>query len=67
MLLKGGENLDSHKGAITLILVVLIIFGIFVAFATGVFDPMLTQIGDGFSNMVDSVFDGSGMDWGGAD
>ena len=50
-----------------MILVVLIIFGIFVAFATGVFDPMLTQIGDGFSNMVDSVFDGSGMDWGGAD
>ncbi|MFD1705226.1 hypothetical protein ACFSCZ_00490 [Siminovitchia sediminis] len=58
--------MDSHKGAITLILVVLIIFGIFVAFATGVFDPIMTKISNGFNNMVDSVFSGSGMNWGGA-
>ena len=59
-------DMDSHKGAITLILVVLIIFGIFVAFATGVFNPIMDTIGDGFSNMVNNVFDGSGMDWKGA-
>lgn len=50
--------MDSHKGAITLILVVLIIFGIFVAFATGVFNPIMDTIGEGFSNMVNNVFDG---------
>ena len=59
-------DMDSHKGAITLILVVLIIFGIFVAFATGVFNPIMDKIGNGFSSMVDNVFSGSGMDWGGA-
>lgn len=64
--MKGGECVSEHKGAITLIIVALIIFGVFVAFATGVFDPMMTKIGEGFTQMVDNVFDGSGMDWGGA-
>ncbi|MEG0258575.1 MAG: hypothetical protein RR533_08015 [Carnobacterium sp.] len=51
----------EHKGAITLIIVALIIFGIFVAFATGVLDPIMTKIGDGFTKMVDGVFTDIGV------
>lgn len=50
--------MGEHKGTITIILAVLIVFGIFVSFATGVIDPLMDSIGDGFSNMVSSVFDG---------
>ena len=53
--------MGEHKGTITIIIAVLIIFGAFVAFATGVFEPMLTKIGSGFTKMVDSVFSGAGM------
>lgn len=48
--------MGEHKGTLTIIIAVLLIFGAFVALATGVLSPMLDAIGDGFSNMVDSVF-----------
>lgn len=60
MYLKGGENMGEHKGVITLIIIVLILFGIFVAFATGVIDPMMDKVGNNFERMVDDVFDGIG-------
>lgn len=47
--------MDSHKGAITLILAVLILFGIFVAF-TGVFDGVMESIGSKFNSLVEGVF-----------
>jgi len=48
--------MDSHKGAITLILAVLVLFGIFIVF-TGVFDGVLETIGSKFSTLVNDVFD----------
>ncbi|TDV99667.1 hypothetical protein [Pseudobacillus badius] len=53
--------MGEHKGAITLSLVVIVLFGVFIAFATGVIDPLMDKIGVAFSKLVDNVFAGSGM------
>ena len=58
--------MSVYKATITLIIVSLILFGIFVAFGTEVFSPIMDKIGNKFSTMVDNVFSGAGMDWGGA-
>ncbi|MFL0365721.1 hypothetical protein ACH0BF_22185 [Pseudobacillus sp. 179-B 2D1 NHS] len=53
--------MGEHKGAITIIIAVLVVFGLFVAFSTDVLDPLLDKIGVAFTKMVDNVFAGSGM------
>lgn len=53
--------MGEHKGTITIIIAVLVIFGIFIAFSTDVIDPMMTKIGNGFTAMVNNVFSGTGM------
>lgn len=53
--------MGEHKGTITIIIAVLVIFGIFIAFSTDVIDPIMTKIGNGFTAMVDKVFSGTGM------
>jgi len=46
----------EQKGAILIIVVCLVIFGLCVGFATGVIQPLLSQIGTGMNNMVNNVF-----------
>lgn len=47
----------EHKGAITLMIIVLLLLGLFVAFTTGVVQPMLHTIGDKFNGLVSTAFD----------
>lgn len=49
--------MGEHKGAITLLIVVLILFGIMVAF-TPIFNNIMDTIGINFTKQVDSVFTG---------
>ncbi|WP_309566421.1 hypothetical protein [Bacillus thuringiensis] len=48
--------MGEQKGAILIVVVCLVIFGLCVGFATGVIQPLLNQIGSGMSNMVSNVF-----------
>lgn len=51
--------MGEHKGVITIIIAVLVLFGLFVAFGTNVIGPLLQTIGDNFSTMVNNVFSGT--------
>lgn len=46
----------EYKGTITLIVAALVLFGIFVAFGTGIIQPLLDNIGNQLNGMVDSAF-----------
>lgn len=48
--------MSLFKSELFLIIVAIVIFGIFVLFATGVMDPLMAKIGTGMTSMVDSVF-----------
>lgn len=48
--------MGEHKGTITIILAVLVIFGIFIIFADEVFQPIMDKIGTQFNELVDGVF-----------
>ncbi|WP_197023515.1 hypothetical protein [Heyndrickxia ginsengihumi] len=48
--------MGEHKGAITLMLVVLLILGLLVAFTTGIINPLLHTVGDKFNELVDTAF-----------
>lgn len=48
--------MSINKAEITLIIVVMVIFGFFVLFVSEVFPTLLEDIGEKFSGMVDSVF-----------
>jgi hypothetical protein len=54
----GGEYMSNYKAALTLSLLVLLMFASYVAFANGYLDPIIDRMGDGFSEMVDNVFSG---------
>lgn len=53
--------LNNYKAEITLAIIVLVLFGGMVAFATGVVDPLMAKIGAGWTKMVDNVFSGIGV------
>jgi len=53
--------LSEHKGAILLLIVCVVIFGILVAFATGVIQPLIAKIGANLNTMVTNVFSGIGV------
>lgn len=44
-----------------LILIALVIFGIFIAFATGVIDPSMKDIGQGMRSLISNVFGAVGF------
>ncbi|MFZ7947180.1 hypothetical protein [Neobacillus sp. 19] len=46
----------EHKGAITLLIAVLLLFSLWIFFGENYISPILTSIGDGFTTMVDNVF-----------
>ncbi|MEB6549254.1 hypothetical protein MXL46_09125 [Heyndrickxia sporothermodurans] len=46
----------EHKGAITLLIAVLMLFAVWVFFGENYISPILTDIGDGFKSMVTNVF-----------
>ncbi|QNK89082.1 hypothetical protein H7992_04980 [Sporosarcina sp. resist] len=48
--------MSNYKAEITLMIVALLCFGIFVLFANGVIDPLVQTIGQGFKTMVTNVF-----------
>lgn len=59
---KEGVNLvGEHKGVITIIIAVIVLFGLFVAFGQNVIGPLLDAIGVKFTNMVNSVFDSTNI------
>lgn len=47
--------MGEHKGVITIIIAVLLLFGLFVAFGNNIISPLLDTIGTNFTNMVNSV------------
>lgn len=47
--------MGEHKGVITIIIAVLLLFGLFVAFGNNVISPLLDTIGTNFTTMVNSV------------
>lgn len=47
--------MGEHKGVITIIIAVLLLFGLFVAFGNNIISPLLDTIGENFTNMVNSV------------
>lgn len=49
--------MSEHKGALTLVVAVVVLFGLFVAFGQNIVGPLLDTIGDKFTTMVNSVFD----------
>jgi len=60
--LEGGWRiLNNYKAEITLAIIVLVLFGGMIAFATGVIDPLMAKIGAGWTKMVDNVFSGIGV------
>ncbi len=59
--MKGGKYLNNYKAEITLAIIVLVLFGGMIAFATGVIDPLMAKIGAGWTKMVDNVFSGIGI------
>ncbi|MED4882762.1 hypothetical protein [Bacillus smithii] len=54
--------MSEHKGAILLVVVAIVLFGIFVAFSTGVVQPLVSKIGANLNTMVTNVFSGIGVD-----
>ncbi|MFY2307185.1 MULTISPECIES: hypothetical protein [Lysinibacillus] len=53
--------MNNYKAEITLAIIVLVLFGGMIAFATGVIDPLMAKIGAGWTKMVDGVFSGIGV------
>ena len=52
--------MDSHKGALTLIIAVLLLFAAWVTFGDKYVKPTLNKTGEGFETMVDGVFETNG-------
>ena len=52
--------MSEHKGALSLIIAVLAIFSIYILFATGVVQPLVSDVGSKFQAMVDSIFTNAG-------
>jgi len=53
--------LGEHKGTITIIIAVIVLFGLFVAFGQNIIGPLLDTIGDKFTTMVDGVFNSTNV------
>ena len=53
--------MSEHKGALLLVVVAIVLFGIFVAFATGIVQPLVDKIGANLNTMVTNVFSGIGV------
>ncbi|UDK94834.1 hypothetical protein EYB33_00915 (plasmid) [Lysinibacillus sphaericus] len=53
--------MNNYKAEITLVIIVLVLFGSMVAFSTGIIDPLMAKIGAGWTKMVDNVFSGLGI------
>ncbi len=47
--------MGEHKGAITLLIAVLLLFGLWIAFGQNTIGPLLDDIGSNFKTMVNSV------------
>lgn len=53
--------MGEHKGTITIIIAVIVLFGLFVAFGQNVIGPLLDTIGGKFTSMVNGVFDSTNV------
>lgn len=53
--------MGEHKGTITIIIAVIVLFGLFVAFGQNIIGPLLNTIGDKFTEMVNGVFSGTNV------
>lgn len=49
--------MGEHKGTITLVIAVLVLFGIWIFFGNNYIKPLITDIGESFKSYVDKVFD----------
>lgn len=48
--------MSIFKSDLFLTIIVLVLFGIYIVYSTGVLDPLLTEIGDGMRSFVRSKF-----------
>ncbi|WP_161956388.1 hypothetical protein MHH70_01850 [Metasolibacillus sp. FSL H7-0170] len=53
--------MSIFKSEMFLILIALVIFGIFIAFSTGVIDPSMEEIGQGMRSLISKVFGATGF------
>lgn len=50
--------MSNYKAVLTLILLVLLLFGIFVNFSNDYVEPAATKVGEGFLDSIDTTFEG---------